>query len=167
MSVALIRCLLMLVKTSISPSLFNLPVILDAPNTSAASPTYPVSHPLLLECQPRAPSPCLSNSRHQLAGSFLYEAEDKKKELDLDLSDLQKAIEDEKESIATLKSEIAALQEWNCIPRCFLNTWLWVHAYGGDGLTTTQNLARRDKQANKFVSPKRGAGAGVDSVTWK
>merc|ERR1719155_25845 len=34
-------------------------------------------------------------------------AEDKKKELDLDLSDLQKAIEDQKESIATLKSEIA------------------------------------------------------------
>merc|ERR1719247_3037637 len=38
-------------------------------------------------------------------------AEDKKKELDLDISDLQKAIEDEKESIATLKSEIAALQD--------------------------------------------------------
>merc|ERR1719247_3204116 len=38
-------------------------------------------------------------------------AEDKKKELDLDISDLQKAIEDQKESIATLKSEIAALQD--------------------------------------------------------
>jgi septal ring factor EnvC (AmiA/AmiB activator) len=39
------------------------------------------------------------------------QAEDKKKELDLDISDLEKAIEDEKESIATLKSEIAALQD--------------------------------------------------------
>merc|ERR1719453_2707835 len=38
-------------------------------------------------------------------------AEDKKKELDLDISDLEKAIEDQKESIATLKSEIAALQD--------------------------------------------------------
>merc|ERR1719258_981322 len=38
-------------------------------------------------------------------------AEDKKKELDLDISDLEKAIEDAKETIATLKSEIAALQD--------------------------------------------------------
>jgi len=38
-------------------------------------------------------------------------AEDKKKGLDLDISDLNKAIEDQVESIATLKSEIAALQD--------------------------------------------------------
>merc|ERR1719238_2251048 len=38
-------------------------------------------------------------------------AEDKKKGLDLDISDLGKAIEDAQESIATLKSEIAALQD--------------------------------------------------------
>merc|ERR1719345_175721 len=38
-------------------------------------------------------------------------AEDKKKGLDLDISDLGKAIEDGAESIATLKSEIEALQD--------------------------------------------------------
>merc|ERR1719329_1500524 len=38
-------------------------------------------------------------------------AEDKKKELDLDISDLEKAIEDAKESIASLASEIEALQD--------------------------------------------------------
>merc|ERR1719454_1577701 len=38
-------------------------------------------------------------------------AEDKKKELDLDISDLSKAIEDAKETIATLKSEISALKD--------------------------------------------------------
>jgi chromosome segregation ATPase len=38
-------------------------------------------------------------------------AEDKKKGLDLDISDLGKAIEDGEESLATLKSEIAALQD--------------------------------------------------------
>merc|ERR1719453_1054415 len=38
-------------------------------------------------------------------------AEDKKKELDLDIADLGKAIDDAKESIATLKSEIEALQD--------------------------------------------------------
>merc|ERR1719409_541804 len=38
-------------------------------------------------------------------------AEDKKKGLDLDISDLGKAIEDAEESIATLKSEIAALND--------------------------------------------------------
>merc|ERR1719446_1331122 len=38
-------------------------------------------------------------------------AEDKKKELDLDISDLNKAIEDANESISTLKSEIEALQD--------------------------------------------------------
>jgi septal ring factor EnvC (AmiA/AmiB activator) len=38
-------------------------------------------------------------------------AEDKKKGLELDLSDLEKAIEDGKESIATLKSEIEALND--------------------------------------------------------
>merc|ERR1740138_2013561 len=38
-------------------------------------------------------------------------AEDKKKELDLDISDLEKAIEDAKETIGTLKSEIAALED--------------------------------------------------------
>merc|ERR1719174_1304709 len=38
-------------------------------------------------------------------------AEDKKKGLDLDISDLEKSIEDGKESIATLKSELAALAD--------------------------------------------------------
>merc|ERR1719258_222300 len=38
-------------------------------------------------------------------------AEDKKKELDLDISDLEKAIEDAQESISSLKSEVAALQD--------------------------------------------------------
>merc|ERR1719287_361578 len=38
-------------------------------------------------------------------------AEDKKKELNLDISDLEKAIEDAKESISTLKSEIEALKD--------------------------------------------------------
>merc|ERR1719453_528038 len=38
-------------------------------------------------------------------------AEDKAKELALDISDLEKAIADAEESIATLKSEIAALQD--------------------------------------------------------
>jgi len=38
-------------------------------------------------------------------------AEDKKKGLDLDISDLEKALADGAESIATLKSEIAALQD--------------------------------------------------------
>merc|ERR1719498_1496623 len=38
-------------------------------------------------------------------------AEDKKKELDLDISDLEKAIEDGKESITALASEIAALTD--------------------------------------------------------
>merc|ERR1719171_2468311 len=38
-------------------------------------------------------------------------AEDKKKELELDISDLNKAIEDAKELISTLKSEVEALQD--------------------------------------------------------
>merc|ERR1719253_48078 len=38
-------------------------------------------------------------------------AEDTKKELELDISDLDKAIEDAKETISTLKSEIEALQD--------------------------------------------------------
>jgi septal ring factor EnvC (AmiA/AmiB activator) len=38
-------------------------------------------------------------------------AEDKKKELDLDIADLEKAIDDAKESVATLKSEIDALED--------------------------------------------------------
>merc|ERR1719473_1862162 len=38
-------------------------------------------------------------------------AEDKKKGLDLDISDLEKAIADGEESIATLKSEIEALED--------------------------------------------------------
>merc|ERR1719162_2637618 len=38
-------------------------------------------------------------------------AEDKKKGLDLDISDLGKAIDDGKESVGTLKSELAALQD--------------------------------------------------------
>jgi len=41
----------------------------------------------------------------------LDKAEDKKKGLDLDISDLDKAIADAEESISTLKSEIAALQD--------------------------------------------------------
>merc|ERR1719386_634271 len=41
----------------------------------------------------------------------LDKAEDKKKGLDLDVSDLGKAIEDAKESIATFASEIAALED--------------------------------------------------------
>merc|ERR1719277_2745268 len=38
-------------------------------------------------------------------------AEDKKKGLDLDIADLEKAIEDGKESVSTLKSEIEALED--------------------------------------------------------
>merc|ERR1719393_351473 len=38
-------------------------------------------------------------------------AEDIKKELDLDIADLEKAIADAKESISTLKSEIEALKD--------------------------------------------------------
>merc|ERR1719454_1245024 len=38
-------------------------------------------------------------------------AEDKAKELDLDISDLSKAIDDAKETIQTLKSEISALKD--------------------------------------------------------
>merc|ERR1719162_523933 len=41
----------------------------------------------------------------------LDKAEDKKKGLDLDISDLGKAIDDGKESIATLRSELAALED--------------------------------------------------------
>merc|ERR1719172_386692 len=41
----------------------------------------------------------------------LDKAEDKKKGLDADISDLEKAIADAQESIATLKSEVAALQD--------------------------------------------------------
>jgi septal ring factor EnvC (AmiA/AmiB activator) len=41
----------------------------------------------------------------------LDKAEDKKKELDLDISDLDKAIADAKETIATLASEIEALED--------------------------------------------------------
>jgi len=41
----------------------------------------------------------------------LDKAEDKKKELDLDISDLGKVIEDAEESVATLKSEIKALAD--------------------------------------------------------
>jgi septal ring factor EnvC (AmiA/AmiB activator) len=40
-----------------------------------------------------------------------WTAEDKKKGLDLDVADLEKAIEDAKESIATFASEIAALED--------------------------------------------------------
>merc|ERR1719440_990515 len=43
--------------------------------------------------------------------SELDKAEDKKKGLDLDISDLEKAIADGEEAIAALKSEIAALQD--------------------------------------------------------
>ena len=38
-------------------------------------------------------------------------AEDKKKDLDLDISDLEKAIEDSKESLSTLKGELRALAD--------------------------------------------------------
>merc|ERR1719199_1486440 len=53
----------------------------------------------------------LDEDKKKYCLSEFDKAEDKKKELDLDISDLGKAIEDEKESIATLKSEVAALQD--------------------------------------------------------
>merc|ERR1719247_401903 len=51
----------------------------------------------------------VDNDKKSYCEAEFDKAEDKKKELDLDISDLNKAIEDGKESIAALASEIAAL----------------------------------------------------------
>merc|ERR1719379_2770259 len=53
----------------------------------------------------------VDDDKKQYCEAEFDKAEDKKKELDLDISDLNKAIEDAKESISTLKSEIEALQD--------------------------------------------------------
>merc|ERR1719456_1441644 len=53
----------------------------------------------------------VDNDKKKYCLAEFDKAEDKKKELDLDISDLNKAIADAEESIATLKSEIAALQD--------------------------------------------------------
>merc|ERR1719298_356314 len=51
------------------------------------------------------------NEKKAYCLSELDEAEDKKKGLDADISDLDKAIADAEEALATLKSEIAALED--------------------------------------------------------
>merc|ERR1719316_2558108 len=51
------------------------------------------------------------DDKKQYCLSELDQAEDKKKGLDLDISDLEKSIADAEESIATLKSEIEALED--------------------------------------------------------
>jgi chromosome segregation ATPase len=53
----------------------------------------------------------LDSDKKSYCLSEIDKAEDKKKGLDLDVSDLEKAIEDGKESIATLTAEIAALED--------------------------------------------------------
>merc|ERR1719335_1929548 len=53
----------------------------------------------------------VDNDKKAYCLAELDKSEDKKKELDLDIGDLDKAIEDGKESIATLVSEIKALEE--------------------------------------------------------
>merc|ERR1719262_1353941 len=53
----------------------------------------------------------IDNDKKAYCEAEFDKAEDKKKGLDLDISDLGKAIEDGKESIATLASEIKALEE--------------------------------------------------------
>merc|ERR1719201_217178 len=53
----------------------------------------------------------MDNDKKSYCLSEIDKAEDKKKGLDLDVSDLEKAIEDGKESIATLTAEIAALEK--------------------------------------------------------
>merc|ERR1719407_351286 len=53
----------------------------------------------------------VDNDKKKYCEAEFDKAEDKAKELDLDISDLNKAIEDANESISTLKSEIAALQD--------------------------------------------------------
>merc|ERR1719160_140354 len=53
----------------------------------------------------------IDNDKKSYCEAEFDKAEDKKKELELDISDLNKAIDDAKESIATLKSEIEALQD--------------------------------------------------------
>merc|ERR1719146_535045 len=53
----------------------------------------------------------VDNDKKAYCLAELDKAEDKKKGLDLDIGDLDKAIEDGKESIATLVSEIKALEE--------------------------------------------------------
>merc|ERR1719379_371639 len=53
----------------------------------------------------------VDNDKKQYCEAEFDKAEDKAKELALDISDLNKAIDDANESIATLKSEIEALQD--------------------------------------------------------
>merc|ERR1719181_547188 len=53
----------------------------------------------------------VDNDKKTYCEAEFDKAEDKAKELDLDISDLNKAIEDANESISTLKSEIEALQD--------------------------------------------------------
>merc|ERR1719482_2430580 len=53
----------------------------------------------------------MDNDKKSYCEAELDKSEDKKKGLDLDISDLGKAIEDAKESIATLASEIEALED--------------------------------------------------------
>merc|ERR1719335_589312 len=53
----------------------------------------------------------VDNDKKAYCLAELDKSEDKKKGLDLDISDLDKAIEDEEESIATLKSELEALED--------------------------------------------------------
>jgi len=53
----------------------------------------------------------MDNDKKTYCEAELDKAEDKEKGLKLDISDLEKAIEDGKESIATLKSEIEALND--------------------------------------------------------
>merc|ERR1719181_1950957 len=53
----------------------------------------------------------IDNDKKSYCEAEFDKAEDKKKGLELDISDLGKAIEDGKESIATLASEIEALSD--------------------------------------------------------
>merc|ERR1719399_490294 len=53
----------------------------------------------------------MDNDKKAYCLAELDKAEDKHKELELDISDLEKAIDDAKESIATLASEIEALED--------------------------------------------------------
>merc|ERR1719506_160311 len=53
----------------------------------------------------------VDEDKKQYCNAEFDKAEDKKKGLDLDISDLDKAIADAEETISTLKSEVAALQD--------------------------------------------------------
>merc|ERR1719310_2209508 len=53
----------------------------------------------------------IDNDKKKYCLAEFDKAEDKKKELELDISDLDKAIADAEESISSLKSEVAALQD--------------------------------------------------------